>query len=182
MIFSKQSIAKIVAGKKTQTRRPVKDGDHLLLPGEGNDLHRTRVVSGKGSVKVSTVKSYAVQPGRGKVGVSWLPETGKIAYPKTKTEADHLRRYNGFRPLRIWVTNIRREDVRQISRADAIAEGFPDERWFWATWCGFYDAQRFIAESIVVQRSIAVMQEFLRNRPDDLYQGWVYDFRVAKVY
>lgn len=115
MIFSLKSIEDILTGKKTQTRRLVKDGDML-----SSGLHPLyscpdcvyRYTSkGQGTrTKWKVGNTYAVQPGRGK------PQVARI------------------RILRIW-----REDVRRIKLGDISAEGFSWFGEFWQVWCGFHD-------------------------------------------
>jgi len=108
----------------------------------------------------------------------------------------------GVRGLRkvadIEITRIRREDIREISEADAIAEGFAlcPEYSFWRTWCKMHDV------SVVGQLDAefeywenpgnyhpdnapslnGLCRGVLRLRPAELYTAWALDFRVVNVY
>lgn len=111
MNFTPEMLAKVLDGTKTQTRRPVKQGDkkdtierylavsyHARWYG-GEDIQAVirseRILWGKG-------KTYAVCPGRGKKAVA-----------------------------RMKITKIRAECPIDISDADARAEGFESREAFW---------------------------------------------------
>jgi len=72
MIF-KETWQQVLDGTKTQTRRPVKDGDegHHILP-RGGFLS----VEHNGRLKWALGFDYAVQPGRGKKAVGRIRITG----------------------------------------------------------------------------------------------------------
>lgn len=109
MNFRPYLVEKILAGEKTQTRRPVKENEiteHdqgriasvITVPRAGPDMTRYKLG-----------KDYAVCPGMGKPAVA-----------------------------RIRITGIRFESVYEISEADARAEGFASPFAFWIAWAGFY--------------------------------------------
>lgn len=139
MLFKPVLIDKIATGEKTQTRRPLRDGEYL------------KTVNGKlawfaasGRIKYQVGKTYAVQPGRGLATVRWHPAT------KVTMTSDAFAMVlahtgttltEGFVPLRIHVLELFTEDVREISCEDALAEGFTKQSEFLATWCNFYDAR-----------------------------------------
>jgi hypothetical protein len=98
MIF--KQVTEIIDGTKTQTRRLVKPDEHgLKIDGV------RQVWTSKGRIKWQIARDYAVQSGRGKPTVMWEPES------------------QGYIPLRIRITDIRKERVQDISEQDAIAEG-----------------------------------------------------------
>lgn len=86
----------------------------------------------------------------------------------------------GYRPLQIMLTDIRSEDVRDISYEDSIAEGFNTCIEFLQTWAGFYDAG---AVSILANDGWSDAQKhvLISDRPDHLYQAWAYTFEIAEV-
>lgn len=158
MLFKPELQKKIEAGIKTQTRRPVKAGDEAIF-----DILRIRddilepiSVYRNGRQLWRVGRDYAICPGRGK------PQVGRF----------HLLK-------------IRREDVRCISHADALAEGLFDELNFLAIWTSFYDQTEYgryvrIRQNTSDAARIASAQRLwmnqLQNRPDHLYDGWVLDF------
>jgi hypothetical protein len=123
---------------------------------------------------------YAIQPGRGKKAVGYLE-----------------------------LTNIRFEDVREISLEDAIAEGFETPLDFLAVWVGFYDPLVHLEKldggrwhfwintpsrtvrtsamkmrvgnvSIEVTASADQILDLLkRHRPDNLYKAWAHTFKLV---
>lgn len=107
MQFTPDRAQQIIDGIKTQTRRPDRV-DERIATDENNRI--LKVWSGAGVKRYAVGQIYAVQPGRGKLGIA------------------HIKL------LEIW-----REDVRTISHDDAIAEGFTDRSEFWKAWMTMYD-------------------------------------------
>lgn len=93
MIF--KQIEEILNGKKTQTRRVVKDCETLLLEVD----NRTTVYTNN-RIKWQVGRTYAVVPKRG--------------------AATYIHNGN---PTRIRITNIRKEPLQEITLKDARAEG-----------------------------------------------------------
>ena len=118
MIF--KQINEIVNGTKTQTRRIVKPGEWSSLQVEV-DPDPCVVYTPANKVKWCVRRDYAVQPGQGKPGVWWngLAKTWRCEKPDV---AEHSLFWE---PLRITITEIRRESLQDISERDAIAEGAP---------------------------------------------------------
>lgn len=184
--FKSDLVKKILAGEKTQTRRPVKTGDFLgrrytaAFDVSRDKAYTVAVHTAKGIVKWQEGKSYSIQPGRGKKGVG------------------HFE-----------VTQIRYEDVREISLADAKAEGFESEVDFLAVWCSFYDdavhltkldngrwsllianpGKRVDGSHVtvniksvsveVVAKADQILELIKARRPDSLYQAWAISFRLV---
>lgn len=148
MQFKAELIEQILAGKKTQTRRPVKPGEKHVGYAPGTHYAHCVIKTGPDRLKWQVGKTYAVCPGRGKAAVA-----------------------------RIKLLNIRREDVRNISDEDAIAEGFPNRMaqfWFWKTWCEFYDKPGWKLFSRYNDH------DALLSRPAHLYDAWVLEFELVK--
>jgi len=100
---------------------------------------------------------YGIQPQRGHISVA------------------HIR-----------VLSIGREDVRQISSADARAEGFDDEIGFWRVWCEMHDKSflfssdqsgRFVE---LTRKPITRLRNELMQRPAKHYDAWILTFSLAK--
>lgn len=186
MQFGPESISKIIHGEKTQTRRLVKpahicdlDGFHIE---PDDELHAVWTESSRGKITpVYTFRGdYAVQLGRGKPGVWWhpgRPEDGWLDESHPPIGA----------PLRIRITGIRREDVRNISNTGAWAEGFTDELEFWRVWCDLHDKTpvrlKWLPERLnhlsVVTNKYGI-SGLLMCRPAHLYTAWALTFEVVK--
>jgi len=171
MIFQTEgAIEKVVRGEKTQTRRIVKLEHRLMWGGTSDDNMQILRVS-RLTISVYEVgKTYAVQPGRGKAGMHYGELPMLCPIPEWATNAD---------PIRIRITAIRHEDVRQISEADAIAEGYDCIHDFWFTWIEIHD------KSYLETYRYAVDTDYLREygfyvRPAERYQAWTLLFEVAK--
>lgn len=193
MLFKWELIEKIVRGEKIQTRRPVKEGEEFWR----NHLGEPSCITHNGRTKIAVGKDYAVQYGRGKPTAYYQKYRGEsrmvrevLPYEKYKRAFDkhgvtagwHLQQ-SGYYPLRILITDIRREDVRNISLDDAIAEGFESRLDFWKVWCGFYDPSAWettasIASQKLMSRPYQSPYMVLKKRPDELYQAWAYTFEV----
>ena len=185
MIFSKHSIDAIVAGRKTQARRiwkPIYFACGASNRGYAarlrpNSTQRITAIETGHRYVAQVGHTYAVQPGRNKAGVWWWPELrewfdggGTGVYP------------DGFVPLRIRITDIRREDAREISREDALAEGFTGVALkydFLHVWCGMHDkaAQGHILET---DTDSLLPPMWLNERPAERYDCVAYTFEVVR--
>jgi hypothetical protein len=176
MIFQ-HTWEKVIAGEKTQTRRIVKPGQRLVE--EFYDWPFRHVYDNNDRLVYATYTPLNIATGRYAV----MPARGVRGLRKV---AD------------IEITRIRREDIREISEADAIAEGFAlcPEYSFWRTWCKMHDV------SVVGQLDAefeywenpgnyhpdnapslnGLCRGVLRLRPAELYTAWALDFRVVNVY
>jgi hypothetical protein len=147
--FKKELAELVMAGTKTQTRRPVKEGDSFHKGPDiwsNQEVHRNRLLWHKGGI-------YAVQPGRGKPGIG------------------HIQ-----------ITNIKIEDVRNISHEDVLAEGFESRSEFLHVWCTFYDfkARGDQTDYLIWERSQSLysVHDWLKTRPDELYQAYAISFKL----
>lgn len=173
----------VVAGKKTQTRRIVKPGQ-FAANGWDYETHKPCIpyvfIGGEpdgGLIPLNRIcyqykQQFAVMPARGVRGIRKVAD--------------------------IEITRIRREDVREITWADAKAEGFNicPEYSFWRTWCSMHDAPvagQLDAEFEYWDNPGNYHPDFEPNlnnlcrgalslRPTDRYQSWALDFRVLNVY
>lgn len=215
-IFLPELIIKIVNEDKTQTRRlalPEPDGtgcagtEMLRYPngqlavcrGAKDDSHwRTRWQVGK---------EYSVVPGRGKFAIWWTRsylsgainfahETGGYKgmntweqfvdlYPDPKVRKHHMLAFN-WKPLKIRILNLWREDVRQISEVDAKAEGFEDTFGFLKVWTKLHDKAGFTkypeygGYRVDGLTNVHDWGESLEQRPDDRYRAWAIQFELVK--
>ena len=189
MLFKKELAEKIMTGEKTQTRRPIKDGEKLRVkesPFGGVDP--VAVMQGNGRTKMRVGGDYAVQYGRGKPCRWFNPET-KILMPwddyqysieHGEVHAKWVFNQNGYKPMRIRVTDIRRVDVREINHADALAEGFRSTREFWEVWCKFYDkpALKEMDNFSCPEDWIAWIDD-TREHVREMYFAWAYTFELV---
>lgn len=170
MIFA-HTIGQVLSGAKSQTRRIVKQGDlDLIKPVEGypfkylddNTTIQQLPVDVANAATITAVnrnerrlwyvgQSIAVQPGRGQKSVG-----------------------------RIEITAIRREDVRQISHEDAVAEGFKDTTEFWYTWIGMHDKPWLETFEYANDKGCLYEYGFWHKRPEHRYQAWVLEFRLVE--
>lgn len=114
MIFS-ETLPQVLDGTKTQTRRPRKESDKIVMIGiceSPNTVYASRVIRG-GRLLWEVGRTYAVQPGRSKHSVG-----------------------------RIKITRIRSTLLQMINKEDAIAEGFEDTYGFYETWMKLYPRDR----------------------------------------
>lgn len=158
----------VLDGRKTQTRRLVKPGEYAANSiglyisdinewvekyGDLWDLknpYHTRdigphIASAGGKRKWEIGSTYAIQPGRGKKSIG-----------------------------RIRITGIRQEDVREISDADVVAEGFRvsdnpsvNRGEFLRTWCAMHDPG-----------TPSCARHVLKTRPAERYRAWVLEFEL----
>lgn len=181
MLFKVALAEKIIKGEKTQTRRPVKPGERLeMVDGLLTVMrgHRLRMQQGR---------DYAVCYGRGKATRWYNADKCLIPhelYLKARGHSGASWREDfaakGWTEFRILLTDIRCEDVRDISHDDSIAEGFKSCVEFLETWAGFYDSSQL---SVLRDAywSDAQKHVLISDRPYRLYQAWAYTFEIAEV-
>lgn len=171
---------KTLSGERTQIRFPVKPDDLwtralgivVIERNAGNVLESLPRRDAEGAVGIASVqsgsnypkykigKTYAVQPGGGQKAVA-----------------------------RIQILSIRREDVRQISDADVIAEGFTSAARFFDTWIGMHDPKLnqqighwFVSRRAAVSAEDAanIYRIQMQSRPAERYDAWALTFEVMK--
>jgi hypothetical protein len=186
MLFKPDLIEKIIKHEKTQTRRLQRLSDRAMyLP---NELAPRCVVHETNKhLRFEIGKTYAVQPGRGMptAQVAWM-RTAESIVPYLVTEDSSLLFQGLAVPLRIRLTAIRREDVRNISPEDVLAEGFEQPYLFWLRWAGMYDPcflDTLIPISLRTPDHMAAVNSAVREaldpRPADRYQAWALTFEIA---
>lgn len=113
------------------------------------------VMNARGLSVYAVGKTYAVQSGRTAKGIA-----------------------------RIRITDIRHEDVRNISDEDVKAEGFGDYLAFMKTWLGMHDkaVAQYLPEkmnpvSLVNNRH--GIRDWLMMQPAEKYQAWVLTFELS---
>ena len=184
MIF--KQIQEIIDGTKTQTRRIVKPGEYSPLSGLISVTHEVRTVGNR--LKWSVGRDYAVSPGRGKPGAFvnfnhpcygydiWQG-TDPVSTDKGLIDWREFAPRQGYEPLRIVITAIRREPLQSITPEDVRDEG---------VWCdvdyepldiGFspdlhnWDVYRALWNDINPRKG---------TRWDDNPDVWVIEFEVKK--
>lgn len=121
----------------------------------GEDLLNGVVYTSEWRKVYEVGKSYAVQPGRGKKAIG-----------------------------RIKITNIRSQDVRDISDEDIAAEGFRSDHHYTAqyrflhTWVLMHDSR--VSDFYTFPKYFYDFQQFL-TRPDERYQAWVIEFELMEA-
>lgn len=173
MIFQ-HTIDKVLSGEKTQTRRIVKPGDVRVCV--------EMPFGGWQPVKITGIGKYNQPIIRWEIGKTYAVQGGR----KHKARG------------RIRVTDLRIEDVRNISEADVKAEGFRDRFHFMQTWTAMHDKcfQLDYYDGIIWQfkgvgdsncyseypRDEFVVGDFkkaLWSRPAERYQAWVLTFELV---
>jgi len=115
------------------------------------------IVHHNGRIKYQVEQTYAICPGRGK------PQIAR------------------FRLL-----SIRREDVRQISYADALAEGFDSEEAFLNVWVRMHDTPMMgypLVLGVNQFNAYKVNTDFwyeILSRPAERYDAWALKFELIK--
>lgn len=187
---------RVLSGKKTQTRRLRHNGE-LLFPSP-HTRHRADEVKGVetplGRVKWQVGKTYAVQPFRKHPTMLWSPDHPCYGVDILQPYDMHYAMARdgawkpagqGYIPARIRVTDIRREDVREISIEDFKAEGYDCLQDFWTIWCAMHDPAAFEAATEPGHASWFEghsydLKCFLRTRPADRYDAYALTFELVK--
>lgn len=181
MLFKPELAQAIADLRKTQTRRPLKAGEKVIVR-DG----KTTLLTAGGRIKYQVGRDYAVQYAYGKPCRFIHRNTRDLMdYDKYQTWAENdalneLTHEFDYIPMRIRVTDLWLEDVRTISLADAIAESFDNELGFWSVWCGFYDS-RVAFNAPRRTGYVERVREMLESRPDSKYQGVAYRFELLGV-
>lgn len=180
MLFKEELIEKIVKREKTQTRRIVHQGEKLCLV---NGIKT--VFTPNGRIKWQVGRDYAVQYGRGLPTAIYEPERPKLMkwsfykeLLEVKYPLDDLFKM-GYQHLRYTITNIRCEDVRNISKSDGLAEGFlSDKIGFWEIWTELHDDR---INKIIQTTEISQVRTILKARPLNIYLAWALTFKIKEA-
>lgn len=189
MIF--KEVDKILSGRKTQTRRVVKAEDFYEVDCDDPfcdtpDYYISTIVCRMGEMTRTGIKSrarwqvgrtYAVVPKRGlptvwwrdryftgeytTISKSWRDGYARNGHSAKKLEAD--MKADGWQPLRIRITAIRRERLQDISEADVRAEGVESVE--------SVEAYRVLWDSINTRKG---------TRWQDCPDVWVLSFEVVR--
>lgn len=191
----------VLSGAKTQTRRIVKPNERQYREPINGDMRIVCVKRGDGTGWVDSSdpivyavygwldnhKTYAVQPGRTKPAIWWRNIGGEIqstAHPDCPASvrgwSNYMLNANGFWQARIRITDIRCENVRNISNEDAHAEGFSDPAAFLATWIFMHDKPMRRKIHHLITPDMQVNPLYLNSRPDSRYLAWALTFELVK--
>jgi hypothetical protein len=194
--FHHDLIDEIVAGRKTKTRRMYREGDKVVF-NEAAGYHA--VVNANGRVRWIIGKDYAVVPGRGKPTV-WYNTATLEVNPAEAIPRMGLAINPAWRPLRIKVLNLELGDVREISREDAICEGFSSPvdflmRWetiygssgprrlsneFGDEWFAWWKGVKTNRHNWRVGKSQDFIDHLRKDCPDERFQAWAITFEVCQ--
>lgn len=176
----------IADGEKRLTCRPVKPGDSFRKCGAPTHLPDA-VMSAKRVIKWRVGGVYGIKPQRtapvclvdkyGEVVRNLLAEHQRVFRHREDLQDDFaglrdalLWTNDGYSLLQVKVLEIKRVDVRDITHADALAEGFNRRSEFWQTWCELYDTGAVdIAAWLAGSDFVRI---HLKTRPAELYDAW----------
>lgn len=187
---------KVLSGEKTQTRRLVKDDEFMArryttyidtsLP----VAYLETVLNANNRTVYQVSKTYAVTPARTHPALIYCPDhpcygidiiqPGDSHYQLAK-EGKWDYRGQGYIQARIRITDIRRQDVRDISQEDARAEGFDNRQAFMFVWLAMHDKpalEPYRTHNLPDGFKSAVL--YVRSRPAKFYEAWVLTFEMVK--
>ena len=197
MMIFQHTWQKVLSGEKTQTRRIVKQEDVELIRSEPGDrvfsqrnqlyiaypAAETRMISAVERNRrhlYDVGKTYAVQVKRGGYTIHYrcLPD-GKLQIWNNRHQGlpnfiGDWDEWKTYKEARIEITDIRREDVREISDEDVRAEGFNDPDHFLETWVSMHDKPILRLYSGMYRRG------WLTGRPAACYDAWVLTFKLVQ--
>lgn len=166
-IFTKDRIAQTEQGVKVQTRRPRKPNQHPAM--EMNE-------SGDLVPKSPIMRVYSQRLEKGTVDAYW-PYKVYVVGAIHAIRPGRTAKGVGF----VEIVGIRSEDVRTISHADTIAEGFRSRVAFLMVWCGFYDPKPIRLWNKMDTDSVIDFMELIESRPADLYDAWAITYKYLGV-
>jgi hypothetical protein len=178
-INERESWRLVLEGVKTQTRRPRSNGE-CLYPASGNHRYAGQpplVETPLGHIKWQVGRLYKVQPARGQQTIHYRPLMGVGSGYEAQSGQPGGNGGKQWKPLQIRITDIRREDVRQISEADAVAEGFVNSDTYLGWRANHYDHKLW---KVWDEKTVDLVgwREFIAARPAYLYDAWALTFEV----
>jgi Txe/YoeB family toxin of Txe-Axe toxin-antitoxin module len=156
---------------KTQTRRLVKNGEYGILNPDMSGTY-TQVLNANRRILYEVGHTYPVIAARCLPMVHIRPDglaVENVHQDKVYMQAESYKS-TGYRPARVRITRIRREDVRGISNEDRATEGFQHARDFLHMWLKINDPT--LHKQIWGEKA-------LYARPLKYYEAWVYDFEFV---
>ena len=134
MIFATDNaVEDILAGRKTQTRRLVKENENTWK--KCGSCSKFWAVKKNNKIKWQVGRDYAVQVGRGKPRLWYCPKCKSMQHIASTYQFDKFNyfcwKHHIAEPLRIRITGIRKERLKEISEDDAKKEGFENRYRFW---------------------------------------------------
>jgi len=190
MQFMKKSIEGILDGRKTQTRRLVKEDDRRIADHPASAVYIVEPNSKKKfRFKYQVGKDYAVQAGQGKPGLWHCPKC-RTFFPADesmkrlfKNNKDCFSCIGGkVKPFRIVITGIRKERLLDISEEDVKKEGFDFLAEFTLHFCEFnkIPATRFINERRFFGFGPEKIKKLIVNGKNWNPEVWVLEFKVKE--
>jgi hypothetical protein len=162
---------------------------HPDINGISSDAVIKTIHTANGRLKWAVGRDYAVQPGGGMPSVYWLdgPFGKEWATPdKWKTQASGISYtpqnlggfIEGWRPLRILISDIRQERLQDISEADAVAEGCQNTCQPYYSWGDVYET------GCTAREDYAELWDASNTRKGTRWQDnllvWVLTFKVKE--
>lgn len=135
-------------------------------------------------------QTRALQPGRGKPGVWWRKTEAfgvqTISYSQKYHDLvgiDELQMAEfGFRPARIRITSLEKQDVREMTDAQAQRTGFPSAVDYLAWWVNQYEAKAEYQTAIAIDgkypKHVWDFQK-VENRPASIYTALMVGFEFV---
>lgn len=186
--YREGDIKAIIAGYKTNERRPVNKGD-VLIDGKVLNLRNSHYP------RYAVDRTYAVQNRLGEKGV-WVTPDGELAprefyrQPLYASNKNAVERFGThlYRPLRIRILSIRKQDVRTVSFEDAAAEGYQNPGNDIHPGGYPYGPYRLLCDWVKrydkgckwKSYGTADLYPVTLNRDQSRYQAWVLTFEVVK--
>ena len=192
---------KVLSGEQTQIAMPVKNT--ATLQHQTAEVHDGKIIAVHGAMDSGYIywlvgNTYAVQPARAKRAIWWrelvagsLQTTLDPYCPETvRKYSPAMLKHDGWQEFRVRILRIRELDTRNISHADAVAQGAYNMSCavdqLLSEWCHEHDKQsydwRFNNPHLGQHECYPdfMFTAHIKQRPVELYQAWVLDFELVK--